>query len=123
MLEKEAIIKKLQDYFAQKQEVEFAYLFGSIARDEANKLSDIDIAVMCKGKCSILRMMSEIARELQFDEIDIVDLKQTKNLRLLKSIIQEGIVVKDAQKRWDWELHKYHLALDFLNHARVVYGY
>ncbi len=122
-MNKEELIRTLKDYFGQKDEVEFAYLFGSVARGDNHKLSDIDIAVMCKEECDILRMMSEISRLLYFEDIDIVDLKKSKNLRLLKDIIAEGVILKDDPKRWEWELRKYHQALDFLNHAKVVYGY
>ncbi len=123
MLKKEDILPKLKEYFAKKEEVEFAYLFGSVARGEAYSLSDIDIAVMCKDECNILRLMAEISYLLHFDDVDVVDLKSSKNLRLLKDIIKEGIVLKDSSKRWEWELRKYHQALDFMNHTKVVYGY
>lgn len=123
MLEKEAIIKKLQDYFAKKQEVEFAYLFGSVARDEANKLSDIDIAVMCKGKCSILRMMSEIAHLLRVEDVDVVDLNRLRNNSILMDIIREGIVLKSSDRQEEWEIKSYHKVLDFFTSTRLVYGY
>ncbi len=122
-MNKEELVRKLEKYFGQKDEVEFAYLFGSFARGDNYKLSDIDIAVMCQEECDILRMMSEISRLLHFEDIDIVDLKKSRNLRLLKDVIAEGVVLKDDPKRWEWELRKYHQALDFLNHAKVVYGY
>ena len=123
MLEKDIIVQKLGEYFAKKDDVEFAYLFGSVVRGDTYKLSDIDIAVMCKGECNILRLMAEISYLLHFDDVDVVDLNRSKNLRLIKDIIKEGIVLKDSSKRWDWELRKYHQALDFMNHAKVVYGY
>jgi len=123
VLDRNKIIKKLKEYFKDKEEIEFAYLFGSVAKGEISKFSDIDVAVMCKNRCNILRLMSEISRVLEFDEIDVVDLKISKNLRLAKDIIKNGVVLKDSPKRWSWELNKYHLALDFMNHTKVVYGY
>ena len=123
MLDRDLIVTKLKKYFVKKEEVEFAYLFGSVARGDTYKLSDIDIAVMCKDECKILRLMAEISHLLRFDEVDVVDLRKSKNLRLLKDIIKEGIVLKDSPRRWKWELRKYHQALDFMNHTKVVYGY
>lgn len=41
----ENLIQKLKKYFDGKKEIAFAFLFGSYARGNANKLSDVDIAV------------------------------------------------------------------------------
>ncbi len=62
MLDKDAIVAKLKEYFANKDEVEFDYLFGSVAHGDNYKLSDIDIAVMRKDECKILRLMAEISQ-------------------------------------------------------------
>ena len=40
------IIEKLKKFFERRKEVQFAVLFGSLAKGTANKLSDINIAVM-----------------------------------------------------------------------------
>lgn len=40
-----SLIDKLKEYFKNHEEVAFAFLYGSQARGDANKLSDIDIAV------------------------------------------------------------------------------
>lgn len=122
-MNKEELIRTLKDYFGQKDEVEFAYLFGSFARGDNHKLSDIDIAVMCKEECDILRMMSQISRLLYFEDIDIVDLKKLRNNSLLMDVIKEGIVLKDSQRREYWEVENYHKVLDFFVSTRLVYGY
>ena len=36
---------KLADFFQERQEVLFAYIFGSVATKSSNKFSDIDIAI------------------------------------------------------------------------------
>lgn len=38
-------IESLKEYFSKREEVAFAFLFGSQARGEATKLSDVDVAV------------------------------------------------------------------------------
>ena len=38
-------IERLKEYFSKRQDVAFAFLFGSQARGVATKLSDVDIAV------------------------------------------------------------------------------
>ncbi len=122
-MSKEELISKLKNYFGQKDEVEFAYLFGSYARGDNYKLSDIDVAVMCKKECDTVRILSEISRLLHFEDIDIVDLKKLRNNSLLMDVIKEGIVLKDSQRREYWEVANYHKVLDFFASTRLVYGY
>ncbi len=123
MLRRKELVEKLRTFFAEQEGVEFAYLFGSMATGRAYKLSDVDIAVMCRKSCDIMHLMTRLSQVLMFEEVDIVDLSRTNNLRLIKEIIQKGILLKDSPKREEWELQKYHLALDFINHAKVIYGY
>jgi len=42
----DSIIKTLQGYFRNRGEIEVAYIFGSVALNESNSLSDIDLAVI-----------------------------------------------------------------------------
>jgi len=123
VLDRNRIIKKLKEYFKDKEEIEFAYLFGSIATGEISKFSDVDIAVMCKNECNILQLMYEIGQILEFDEVDVVDLKKLKNNSILMDIIREGYVLKDSEKRELWEVENYHKILDFFTSTRLIYGY
>ncbi len=123
VLDRNKIIKKLKEYFKDKEEIEFAYLFGSIATGEISKFSDVDIAVMCKNECNILQLMYEIGQILEFDEVDVVDLKKLKNNSILMDIIREGYVLKDSEKRELWEVENYHKILDFFTSTRLIYGY
>src|SRR4030043_1581123 len=38
-------IEKLKEYFSQRNDIAFAFLYGSQAKGGANKLSDVDVAV------------------------------------------------------------------------------
>lgn len=40
------IIEDLKNYFEKREEIQFAVLFGSLAKGTENKLSDVDIAIM-----------------------------------------------------------------------------
>lgn len=42
----DSILKILQRYFGNRDEIEVAYIFGSVAQNESNSLSDIDLAVI-----------------------------------------------------------------------------
>jgi predicted nucleotidyltransferase len=39
------LIEKLKEYFNQRKDIAFAFLYGSQAKGGANKLSDVDVAV------------------------------------------------------------------------------
>jgi predicted nucleotidyltransferase len=39
------LIEKLKEYFCQRGDIAFAFLYGSQAKGHANRLSDVDIAV------------------------------------------------------------------------------
>ena len=39
------LIEKLKEYFSQREDVAFAFLYGSQAKGNSNRLSDVDIAV------------------------------------------------------------------------------
>jgi hypothetical protein len=39
------LIEKLKEYFSQREDIAFAFLYGSQAKGNANRLSDVDIAV------------------------------------------------------------------------------
>lgn len=70
------ILPKANYFLENYQKVIFAYLFGSLARDKALPLSDIDIAIYLKEgadfsqeKMTILRNLMDI---LGTEEIDLV---------------------------------------------------
>ena len=69
----EEIKKMINDIF-RKYGIEKAYIFGSYARGEANKESDIDIMIK-KGKLKTLLQLSALAYEIEQilkKQIDIV---------------------------------------------------
>ena len=67
-------IKEMICDVLQKYGVEKAYIFGSYARGEANKKSDVDIMIK-KGKLKTLLQLSALANEIEQilkKQIDIV---------------------------------------------------
>ncbi len=42
---KEDLLKKLNEYFKERQDISFAYLFGSVAKNQSHTESDVDIGV------------------------------------------------------------------------------
>ena len=67
-------LKKMTKDIFRKYGIEKAYIFGSYARGEANKESDIDIMIK-KGKLKTLLQLSALAYEIEQilkKQIDIV---------------------------------------------------
>ncbi len=96
-MEKEEILKFLKEhkeYFAKKYKIINLVLFGSIARDEAKKNSDIDIAI--ETKLSDYFKLYDFKEELEkyFDtKVDIVRLREKMNPLLKNRIFKDGIYV------------------------------
>lgn len=114
----------------QREEVMFAYLFGSHARGDVTTLSDLDIAVyFAEGdilQYNDLRMDLYLAlsRGLGTSDIDLVVLNTVSNLMLLDEIIRCGIVLvdRDPDRRTDFEQRVLHQAIDFKTQRKAFLG-
>ena len=102
-------IKEIVSPIFKKYNIYNVYLFGSYARNEANKESDIDFIIKTEGTLTMLqltRLADELENALE-KEIDIVfeesyteDIKNIKNKFLLKAkeafygnILKERVVI------------------------------
>jgi len=101
------IRKKLKHYFTKKEEILFAFLFGSIANDKTTGISDIDIAVMLnESKIDKTKnpygykaeLLAKLISVLSFDDIDLIILNDAP-LLLKHRIVQSGreIYTKDEK--------------------------
>ena len=89
------IIAKLTEFFSNREDVGFAYLFGSIARNQARPLSDIDIAVYLREAGSDmdlfqerLKLLHQLFALLRTEKVDLILLNNSPielNYRILKS--------------------------------------
>ncbi len=90
---------KTQAYFASRPEVLFAYLFGSVAADQATLLSDIDLAVYLHpafqepstGFGYQSKLITELSTILE-TKTDVVILNKA-NLALKFQVINKGILI------------------------------
>jgi len=118
IIDKRSIKKKLKEYFKDKENILFAYIFGSYVKGDFSNLSDIDIAVYLKKGEDIfeskLRLYHDLSILLKRD-IDIVILNEIKSYTLLKDILDYNILVKDSSddSRIMFELNKHHEIIDF----------
>jgi len=92
---KDSIIIKIKDVLLKYDEIEKALIFGSRARGDYKKTSDIDIAIfshnMTSSRINLLRN--------DFDDLDIiytvdvVDFNKLSKEELKNNIINDGMVI------------------------------
>ncbi|MEA1891242.1 MAG: nucleotidyltransferase domain-containing protein [Campylobacterota bacterium] len=113
----ELLREKLRDI----SNVKFAYLFGSYADGSFHDRSDVDVAVYLDDDSfdEQLRVSYELSKVVE-KEVDLVLLNSVKNLYLCEDIITKGILLKDAEKRIDFELRKHHQYLDYIEFKKRI---
>jgi len=115
------LINQLKEVLQNNSNISFAYLFGSYADETFTDRSDVDVAVYFKDYDfnKHLELMSKISKITQKDT-DLVVLNKAKNLYLLEDIISKGILLKDSEKRIDFELRKHHEYLDYIEFKKRI---
>jgi predicted nucleotidyltransferase len=102
---------KITQYFIDKKEVKFVYLFGSHAGNKATRLSDIDIALYLDEKLNSnerfefrLKLISEVSTVIKTDKIDLIILNDSP-LLLSFNVVHDGIIIcaNDEKKRIQFE--------------------
>lgn len=95
-------IKKLAGVF-RKNNVTFAYLFGSRATGNAIESSDFDFAVMFSEKTSSAgrfaarcKIISELANILGNEKVEVVALNDAKSILFKFIIIKDGILIYES---------------------------
>lgn len=107
--DKDELIDQLKNILA-KQPIKLAYLYGSYARGQERKRSDIDIAVMIEDNCpktdnQIVEKIS-LGLEPNRGEINVVPINENTSSFLLHSIFKTGIVLisKNERERTSFEV-------------------
>ena len=93
------LLPEVVDYLELHPKVLFAYLFGGLAKEKLQPLSDVDIAVyMAAGSLSLsdlkLDLLGKLIDILQTDEIDLVVLN-TAELPLIMNVLKSKKVIVD----------------------------
>ncbi len=109
------IQNKLTEYFDQKDEIEFAYLFGSLARGEETPLSDVDIALFISEKEGIedtdkypygykAHITADIMGLLKKNDVDVVILNDAGAL-LRHRVVYGGEIIynRNEKKRVEFQ--------------------
>jgi uncharacterized protein len=124
---------KVYEYLLSRPEIKAGYLFGSRAKGEESKLSDIDIAILADEEIlsvnSSYRYKAEVITDLigilKTDKIDLVILNESP-LSLSFRVIQSGIILcsKDEVRRVRFESKIMSLYFDrqyyYKRHAKAV---
>jgi len=118
-------IKKIKNILNNMSEIEFAYLFGSYAKDSFCEQSDIDIAIYIKKEFNIFDTKLKVHHKLEIalnKKIDIVALNTIKNYNLLEDILSYNVILKDSKndERVMFELKKEHEILDYKAFKRMI---
>ena len=117
-LNTEYILNIASDSLAGMDDIIFAYLFGSYAKEKQIHLSDIDIAVYLKEDNHVFDKKLEILRDLtkilKTDDIDLVILNKA-SISLLTKILANKIILidKDPPVRHAFESLNMRMGFDF----------
>jgi len=111
---------KLREYFSS-QPVEVVYLFGSQTNGKANKLSDVDLAVLFKEGLSQserfdlrLEYINKAGEILKMpDKTEVIDLKAVKPMLVYNAIFpKQEIFVRSKKKMIELEMRAVRQYLD-----------
>jgi len=106
------VIEKLNKYFDKHEEILFAVIFGSIAKGKANKLSDIDIAVMISPDFNKpfpygyqAELITDLMQVLARNDVDVVILNKAP-IALKYEVLRYGkfIYIRDKQARIKFQI-------------------
>ena len=96
MKNREELLNTIKNVLERYDEIEFAFLFGSVARKEENPLSDVDIAIYQKKKSSVydyliyeLEVEAKLIETLPDEKFDVRSLN-TAPIVAVGKIINEG---------------------------------
>ncbi len=121
------IIEQLERFLEKREEIQFAILFGSIAKGTSNKLSDVDIAVMLAPDFKDsspygyqATLTADLMQELKRNDVDVVILNEAPIL-LKYEIMRYGdfIHIRDKQARIQFQVDTLNQYEDFKHLYRV----
>ncbi len=104
-------LKEIAKILEKHEEILFAYLYGSIARGEANKKSDIDIGIFLKKDFKSdpfyeVKIAEEIENSLNLKNVEVIVLNG-KPIRFLNQVLRYGKLIfsRDEKTRISFETY------------------
>jgi hypothetical protein len=99
ILEKGQLLPLLKEFFRAEDQVELAYLFGSVAEGKAGVLSDIDIGVYLSDKLATIErgrkrieLIGKLMSLLKSDRVDLLIINDTSPV-LKFEIIRPNVLI------------------------------
>ncbi len=115
------MIEKIKNILKKEKDVLFGYVFGSFCDNSFHDNSDIDIALyFANNNTDIYLQIIHILEKNLKRKIDLTILNSAKNIYLLDDIINKGIVVKDSNERFDFEIRKWQEINDFKLTTKMI---
>lgn len=103
--------KEVKEFLQKQDQVELAYLFGSVAQQRAGKLSDVDLAIFLDESLDKyerfkikLRLISDLEDILKTDRLDLVimnDAPISLNFEIIKA--NYPLFIRDKNLKVDLE--------------------
>jgi predicted nucleotidyltransferase len=117
-LDTENIINLSGQYLTARDDIIFAYLFGSYATGKQTHLSDIDVAVYLKDDGQAfdkkLGILNDLTKILETEDIDLVILNKAPISLLAKILANKVILIdKDPYVRHAFESLNMRMGFDF----------
>lgn len=117
------IIPELKSYFIKRKEIIFAYIFGSLVKKTANKLSDIDIAIFINKEDVNEKdyrygyqaeILTDLMQELKTDKVDLVILNSA-GILIKHRVIYFGklIYCTDEKERVKFQVETINKYMDY----------
>jgi len=103
------VIARVRSVLSGRHEVVFAYLFGSVARDEARSGSDVDVAVYVDASTTPSEphyradLLTELMRALSRNDVDLLILNEAPVV-LQQRALRDGLLIlsRDDYRRVDF---------------------
>jgi uncharacterized protein len=104
----EELVARVREVLASRQDVRWAYLFGSAVNGEHHRDIDVGVVLVDEPAPSAVRfgqLAAQLAEALPEHPIDLVDLSAAA-LALRGEVVRGGIVVidRDRSARLEWEI-------------------
>lgn len=114
---KEYIINNIQSILSKYNEIEKAVIFGSRARGDYKKTSDIDIAIFSDNITSTrLNLLRNDLDDLDIIyTIDVVDFYRISKEELKNNIRKQGIIIFDKSIESETQVQKQYLKNSILH--------
>ena len=89
--------------FCLKYKIKLLIVFGSYAKGDNKKYSDIDLAFFSKTnpKEKYLDMLDELSVIFENEKIDLINLYENDNILLKKEIVKNGKIIYGDKKLFD----------------------